>query len=225
MPYELYPISLRLPLGLGRVNCYLIRTASTWILIDTGLSTRQAALDRALAQTGCAPGDLDLIILTHGDFDHTGNAAHLARTHDARVAMHRDDDAMLIQGDMFHNRRRPAAFIVWLANTIFRFRADDHYEPDMLLADGDSLAPYGLDARIVSIPGHSKGSIGVLTGKDELFIGDLLVNSGHAPAMNDICDDPEAMAASIERLATLGVDTVYPGHGAPFELHAFLKGS
>lgn len=66
---------------------------------------------------------------------------------------------------------------------------------------------------MVSIPGHSKGSIGVWTAAGDLFIGDLLVNSGEAPARNDICDDGEAMEASIARLAALGVGTVYPGHG------------
>ncbi|NUQ04870.1 MAG: MBL fold metallo-hydrolase [Anaerolineae bacterium] len=32
-----------------------------------------------------------MILLTHGDFDHCGNAAHLRRKYQTRVAMHLDD--------------------------------------------------------------------------------------------------------------------------------------
>ncbi|RLI67201.1 hypothetical protein DRO91_10540, partial [Candidatus Heimdallarchaeota archaeon] len=31
-------------------------------------------LERELEKAGCKPGDLKLVVLTHGDFDHTGNA-------------------------------------------------------------------------------------------------------------------------------------------------------
>ena len=37
------------------------------------------------------------------------------------------------------------------------------FEPDALLEDEESLAEYGLDATILSLPGHTPGSIGVLT--------------------------------------------------------------
>jgi hypothetical protein len=43
-------------------------------------------------------------VLTHGDFDHTGNAAYLRQTFSAPLAMHPDDFSMLERGDMFASR-------------------------------------------------------------------------------------------------------------------------
>jgi len=80
---------------------------------------------------------------------------------------------------------------------------------------------------VLSIRGHSKGSIGILTENGALFCGDLLENT-KGPAENSIMDDRAACKASIEKLANLPVETVYPGHGAPFSMAQFdasTKGS
>jgi len=95
------PVSLKLPFRLGSVNCYVVETGSGFVLIDTGASNRRKDVEKELEGVGCKPGDLKLIILTHGDFDHTGNAAYLRRRFGARIAMHRDDAGMLERGDIF----------------------------------------------------------------------------------------------------------------------------
>ena len=87
--------------------------------------------------------------------------------------------------------------------------------------DGDDLSEYGFDARVLSIPGHSKGSIGVLTAAGDLFCGDLLENAKE-PATNSIMDDPAACGASLETLQHFEINTVYPGHGRPFPMASFV---
>ena len=47
------------------------------MLIDTGKPEKRADLVARLERAGCRPGDLRLIVLTHGDYDHAGNAAYL----------------------------------------------------------------------------------------------------------------------------------------------------
>ena len=76
---QIRAISLTLPFRMGSVNCYIVETDSGFVLIDTGASNRRSQLEKELESAGCKPGDLKLIILTHGDFDHTGNAAYLRR--------------------------------------------------------------------------------------------------------------------------------------------------
>ncbi len=73
---------------------------------------------------------------------------------------------------------------------------------------------------MIWIPGHSKGSIGVLTASGDLFCGDLLENTKQ-PAQNSIMDDGAACEDSIKKLAALSIGTVYPGHGAPFPMAQF----
>src|SRR5512139_458062 len=104
MSSDITTITLALPFRLGSVNCYLVKTVQGHVLIDTGSSNQRAVLEQALLKAGCQPGNLKLIILTHGDFDHTGNAAYLRQKFNAPLAMHPADFDMLARGDMFASR-------------------------------------------------------------------------------------------------------------------------
>jgi hydroxyacylglutathione hydrolase len=105
---------------------------------------------------------------------------------------------------------------------LFGFTKSDRSKPDLSIEDGYDLSEYGFDAQVLSIPGHSKGSIGILTASGDLFCGDLFINMDK-PALNDIIDDSAAANASVERLKSLKIHTVYPGHGKPFPMELFIK--
>ena len=55
-----------------------------------------------------------------------------------------------------------------------KFRAKE-FGIDMLLGDKQIINKYGLNLKIINLPGHTKGSIGVLYN-GYLFAGDALVN-------------------------------------------------
>jgi hydroxyacylglutathione hydrolase len=100
------------------------------------------------------------------------------------------------------------------------------------IEEGFDLSEYGFNAQVLHLPGHSKGSIGILTTGDftihasvagpALFCGDLLYNLFGKPGCLYI-DDLTDFKASIEKLRSLEVRTVYPGHGKPFRMEQFLK--
>jgi len=208
-------ISLPLRMRMGNVNCFLIASPKGHILIDTGSANSRNRLSMELKSAGCKSGSLELILLTHGDFDHTGNAAYLRSTFRTMVAMHPDDAGMVERGDMFANRKKPNFLITAMIPLFTGFRKSDRFTPDILLEDGYDLSQYGLKAKVTSLPGHSRGSIGILTEAGEIFCGDLFENTKQ-PVLNSLIDDPEAAHASVERLRTLGIKWVYPGHGQPF---------
>jgi hydroxyacylglutathione hydrolase len=210
-------IPLVLPLKMGSVNCYLIETNRRFFLVDTGPPNRHEALERELESCGCRPGDLKLILITHGDFDHIGNATFLRSKYGAQIAMHLEDAGMAERGDMFYNRRKGYRVLNWLSSTLFGFGESKRFRPDMLIDESTDLSAHGLDAQVLSIPGHSLGSIGILFPDGELFCGDLLENTNQ-PAINSIIDDLDTARVSLERLKGLGVQTVYPGHGSSFLL-------
>jgi hydroxyacylglutathione hydrolase len=214
MPPEVQTIRLPLPFRLGSVNCYLIKTDSGGMLIDTGCVNGRAKLEREL---GTAGGNLKLIVLTHGDFDHSGNAAYLRQKFGAKIAMHRGDSGMVERGDIFGGRKKGNFFFKRLAPWLFGFGRSKRFKPDLYLEDGDDFAEYGFEAKVIHIPGHSSGSIGVLTAEGELFSGDLLIKKKN-PQRNKIIDDPAAAEASIKKLKGMGIKTVYPGHGRPFSM-------
>ncbi|RJQ28417.1 MAG: MBL fold metallo-hydrolase [Peptococcaceae bacterium] len=210
-------------INLGGVNCHIVETGDGYILIDTGSPTKRADFVKKLESAGCKPGNLKLIILTHGDYDHTGNAAYLRKKYGTKIAMHHDDSGMVERGDWNWNRKaKPDKFSIIFRIVSFLIRPGkfDIFKPDLTIGEGFALSEYGLDAKVLHIPGHSKGSVGILTSTGDLFCGDLLYNIGIGiPFIDNLAD----FNASVEKLKKLNINTVYPGHGKPFPMEKFLK--
>lgn len=229
---EILTISLDMPFRMGSVNCYLIKADNNFILVDTGSSNKRRELTKELEDAGCKPGNLKLIILTHGDFDHTGNVAYLREKFKTRIAMHADDWGMLEKGDMFWNRKSGGAFLGKIISIFSGFGKSEKCKPDLTLKEGDNLSEFGFEGQIVSIPGHSRGSIGVLakcsvnsTGVQQcLLCGDLFTNI-KKPEFSSIMDDKPVANASFEKLRYLKIDRVFPGHGESFLMEVLLSGN
>lgn len=200
-------------------NAYLIEGERGFVLTDTGFRLDRAQLDEELRAAGCRPGSLKLILITHADPDHSANAAYLRDKYGAKIAMHRAEAAAVEQGNMFLSRGRLSLGkrLVKPLAALFRLRRRDRFTPDLYLEDGDRLDEYGLDATVLHVPGHSKGSIAVLTADGVLFSGDFLENRTR-PSIATLIDDAEALKTSFERVTRLDIRIVYPGHGKPFAL-------
>lgn len=204
---------------LGRMsgNCYLIETEKGFVLIDTGRKSARKKLEEKLQIAGCTAENLDLIILTHGDFDHTGNCAYLREKYDVKIAMHQADSGMVEYGDMFWNRTSGNWVLKKLVNTLFNITK---FTPDFTIDETTDLSDYGLDAEVIHLPGHSKGSIGILTDNRDLFCGDLFSNVKR-PEPNSVVDDLDELNESIARVKELQIEMIYPGHGEPFRMSTF----
>lgn len=208
--------------GANGVNSYLIKTETGFILIDTGFYTKRKEFALALDNAGCNPGNLSLIILTHGDLDHIGNCAFLQKKFKVKIALHRDELESVVNINMTLNRKKKPAFIAKLLlsflGTIYKA---NRFHPDLFVNDDDNLSDYGLDAVVIHLPGHSKGSIGILTADGNLFCGDLLLNISN-PSPTDLIDDSSDLENSIKKLKNLSFNTIYPGHGKPFSKEHFF---
>jgi hydroxyacylglutathione hydrolase len=151
-----------------------------------------------------------------------------------KIAIHRYESSVVENTDDTLSRRRQSflarlmsRIILKLLSAFIHFGKIERFKPDFYLEEGDDLLDYGFDARILLLPGHSKGSIGILTtGSDPstgpgqvLFCGDLLWNM-RKPGPHGMIDDAAEMKASLERLKNLDIKTIYPGHGKPFPLAA-----
>ncbi len=117
--------------------------------------------------------------------------------------------------DTFVNRKKSNPILKALVPKLIGFGKADRFTPDALLGDGAGLTEFGLGAQILSTPGHSSGSIGILCADGSFFCGDLLDNT-KLPALNAIIDDRETAIRSARRLRSLKITTIYPGHGQPF---------
>lgn len=212
----------------GGVNGYLIQTEIGFILIDNGYRAKRDFLVRELENSGCKPGTLKLVVLTHGDHDHTGNSAFLRDKYGAKIAIHAEDTGMVTKGDMNWNRKaKPDKFSMMFRamsflSVFFNTGVFETFVPDIYISEGFDFSDYQFDAIVIHIPGHSKGSIGILTNDGKLFCGDFLYNLFGKPNL-EICDNLTDFKASAEKLKGYRINTFYPGHGKPFTMEQFLN--
>lgn len=217
-------------INLDFVNAYLVEVKDGYILIDTGLPQQWEKLDKELMSSGCSPGRLKLVMITHGDWDHTGNCAMLQEKYKAKIAMH-SADAFMAEGFVLLKRkirtlsRRIFFMFMMLMMKLRKNKIKfNKFKPDMLLADGQDMGEYGFDAKIIHIPGHTIGSIGILTNEGDLFAGDTFVNR-KKPDSAEIIANLQELENSIEMLKKMNIKMVYPGHGRPFMMENYLKTS
>ena len=174
MPIEVTTINL------GGVNCYLLWSDQGFVLIDTGFQTQRKKLEMRLDAVGCKPGNLKLILLTHGDTDHVGNCAYLHQKYGAPTAIHKEEVSVVETGDTGASRKPEhdkLSFIFKIMMIFTKRLAKKHplekFKPDLVVDEGFDLGKHGIPARVLHIPGHSKGSIGILTVSGDLFCGDM----------------------------------------------------
>ena len=153
---------------------------------------RQTAAGQ-LAVLGLTPGDIDLVVLSHGHIDHVGS---LALFTDAPVVMTRVERAD--PAPSYFGTARPMAW------------PDARY----YLIDSDTLVCDGLT--LIPTPGHTAGHLSALvtlpaTGR--VILAADAINRATEPA-EGFADavDPAAAKASADRLLALHPDLLIYGH-------------
>jgi hydroxyacylglutathione hydrolase len=210
-------------IDLGFVNAYLLRAGERYVLVDTGLSSQWAKLRAALEAAGCSPGRLALVVISHADTDHAGNAKRLQAEWGAPIAVHVADAPSLETGVSPQRRGRgPLAQAIMSAMGFFRRLGRGAMEtprlvPDLRFEEGQSLEAWGLDAMVLHLPGHTRGSIALLMAGGFLIAGDVFANRSK-PDVSPFIENFEAYRASLARAKTLApsIVRVYPGHGPAF---------
>ena len=208
------------------VNAFLIEVEGGNVLIDTGYPMHWEKLLGELMSVNCLPDKLKLVILTHGDMDHTGNCANLQKKYNVKIAIHQEDVFMAEKGVSLNRKVRTlsAKIFVLIRKLRRSFQSKkiifETFKPDVFLSDGQSLIEYGLDAKVIHIPGHTKGSIGILTKEGSLFAGDIFFNR-KKPVVSYYVHDELELNASVEKLKKIDIRMVYPGHGKPFPFQDF----
>jgi hydroxyacylglutathione hydrolase len=183
----------------GSCNSYLIRDKRRTVLVDTGLPQTQADLTAALLQLDVPVEAIDLVVLTHEHYDHSG-AAEALQAH-ALVAAHPLAATKIALADDF-------ALMSGLFGQSSRgFVADVRLEQGSVIDTGD------FHFSVVHTPGHCSGHIslfepdrGILIGGDAVFKGGL---HGGILGSGNISD----YVASLRKLRGLRLSLILPGHG------------
>jgi glyoxylase-like metal-dependent hydrolase (beta-lactamase superfamily II) len=99
-------------------------------------------------------------------------------------------------------------------------------KPDLLISTEVSLDTLWFRAGVIPTPGHTPGSLSVLTEAGNAFVGDIAVNMpllGRLRYASPFGESSREMAASIKKLIRAGANRIYPAHGQPFSAFEWIK--
>ena len=150
-------------------------------------------------------GRVKYIIITHAHFDHILSIDSWVENTEATVIVGCGDAVALSD----------AALNCYLA---FYGQNKGYFGPYKTVREGEVLTLGNEEMRIIETPGHSRGSISILT-KDALFVGDVVFAGGGYGRVDLPYGDFSTLLASIKKLRNLdGNIKVYSGHGAPTDV-------
>ena len=144
--------------------------------------------------------NIEMIIATHGHFDHITSIDDIRQQLDIPLYIHEKDAEMLLDG----NKNAYTTF----------FGQDKCYKPaDITLTDNDKIKLGSEEIEIVSTPGHSQGSICLLC-PDFIVTGDTLFADGYG-RYDLYGGSVELLKNSLLKLRSLNPKLrLYAGHGA-----------
>ena len=196
----------------GTDNCYIVSSGKEAILLDTAGGAHLSKVIEA-----CSKYDMKLVVLTHPHFDHAENAKAISEHFHIPVAYHKADDQIFDNYDSQPLLSYGAVGFVVLKLSLKQLRGTKVARPDncVFVKEGDTLSDYGFpEIKVVELPGHTKGSIGLLVGEDSILVGDALDN-WIKPGMGHLYCDLEEQKRTAEKIHSLGPRKIYYGHGKP----------
>jgi len=140
------------------------------VLVDTGSPGDLVDLRRGLRDLGVKLSDVNFAVVTHGHADHAGNARALQKLGIKIIAG---------EGDMWrelagvHGHLTSTGVFAVFLKLIIPGRYDAFW-PDIKVVDEYDLHDCGVDAKVVAMPGHTRGSVVVLAGGGKIaLVGDM----------------------------------------------------
>lgn len=221
------------PFGIGNANSFLI-VGDTLSIVDVGTNfpAAEEAMIQAISEQGYRVTDIEQIILTHHHPDHIGLTDLFAN---ATVLGHAYNDFFLKRNEAFFeyqarfylNQLReegvPSAYNRWVEKMTREVSYMGSKPLTTILKDGDSV-PGHPQLRAVETLGHAQSHLMFVNENERYaFGGDLLIqliasNPLIEPPLDPAMPRPKSQLqynASLKKLASYELETVFSGHGEP----------
>ncbi len=191
--------------GRIEVNCYIVYDTGTLkaAIIDPGEDG-----DKVIAEIEKDSLKPEILINTHGHYDHILSDENIRKKFSIPLAAHKDEIAMLADP-----QKNASAFFG---------DAESVKAPEIALEDGQEVKLSFTKFEVIHTPGHTQGGIcllfdGFLISGDTLFAG--TIGRTDFPGSSS-----KAMQKSLEKLKKLDPSiVVYPGHGSKTTLANELR--
>jgi len=193
----------KLILGYFAVNCYIVELKDLKILIDPGADFK--TLQELLISNNTGP---DLIINTHGHYDHIGAVPEVVEEYGINFYIDREEEQIVIDPEKNCSS-------IFGQNTL-------SLKTYNLISSADKKYFNSFAIEIIKTPGHTPGSI-IIKIEKKLFTGDLLFKGaiGRTDLPGGSLSD---IKSSLSKLKRIDEDLeVFPGHGPDTSLEYELK--
>ncbi|CAG0959436.1 hypothetical protein ANRL3_00776 [Anaerolineae bacterium] len=180
--------------GYDSTNYYALGEPTTWLLVDVGWPGTLPNLLANLKRKDISFQDIHYLLITHYHPDHAGLAQEVKDRGVRLIVLESQIHAI----PLLKTYMKPT-------NQYFDIRLDDNL--NLSIAESRKfLLGIGIAGEIVSTPGHSADSITLVLDTGVAFTGDSL-NPTRAE------NSYEIVTQSWQKLQSLNVTTLYPGHG------------
>jgi glyoxylase-like metal-dependent hydrolase (beta-lactamase superfamily II)/predicted ester cyclase len=200
----------------GRCNVYLLRDGDGVLMFDAGAKTMVNAVGSAAASLG----GLTRIVLGHGHTDHRGTAPSF----DVPILCHPDEVVDAEGSGGFRYWDSELRFLSFPHRQVHKFFHAHAWDGGPVkiadtVEEGDDVAGF----RVVHLPGHAPGLIGLWRESDRVALtSDVFYtldmrgrdSAPHVP-FDGYNLDTEQARASLLKLAALEPAVAFPGHADP----------
>jgi len=180
--------------------------ANAYLLIDERPSLIDVGGDSSFIVKAVSkhinPREIEYVFLTHSHFDHAMASVDLKRWFGCKIVMHEREFELLKSG-----------------YTLFGYRF--YVEPDILVRGGEIFDLGEIELKVIHTPGHTPGSVCYYEpNRKWLFSGDTVFAHGAFGRVDLPGGNKFELMMSLQKLAQLEVEKLYPGHEDVIEKNA-----
>ncbi|MGL4848800.1 MAG: MBL fold metallo-hydrolase [Clostridium sp.] len=224
---NIYMLNIKATLGDRTMLLHpvVVKSEKANILIDTGFPNQLSIFEDALKEIDLTIDDLDIILLTHHDIDHVGNAKAIiskSKNKDLKILASKEEVPFIDGTKTPHKLAKLEANLEHLDQSMMEryhmFKkgfAHTKVNIDSILTDKEIL-PYIDGIEVVETPGHTIGHTCFYFKESKLLIaGDLffIEDSNLALGSETMNFDNNLIKASLEKLTTYDIEMIVCYHG------------
>ncbi len=180
-------------------------------IYDTGAPGNERKILRALREAGIPQAQVSVIVVSHAHWDHCGSLQALKAVLKVPAILGLPDAEFMAKGENI----LPTNFTAKSKEADTAGPTFEAVTAEVVAREDMRLDKYGIDAWVLTTPGHTEGSISVLASNGDCATGDFLAGL--------YTGEHEAVEQSMKKLRDRGAKRFLPAHGIDIDAATLFK--
>lgn len=197
---------------------FILKNENNFVLIDTCHRNQRLQFYNLLENLEIEVSKIKLIVITHAHTDNYGVASEIKELYGIPVLVQRQDANRMIRG--VSADYKPVGIKGRIFSKYFYRESccpkSIKVEPDIIVDDSYDLSNFGISATVFHTPGHTCGSLSVLTKDGDLILSDQFqVKKGSPSRLTAplICYDLKQSVFSLKKMSEYAPRKIYTASG------------